>query len=121
MGSEAHTIMKPFAGVTSLIGLAISVVAGQMGGEPLAEFRDLFDGKHLNGWINVNTSADTFRVKSGVLVCSGHPIGVMRTAKQYENFVLHIEWMHIEPGGNSGVFVLECGPPRCDHPVARWY
>ena len=40
-----------------------------------------------------------------MLICSGHPIGVMRSDKQYENFVLHIEWMHMEPGGNSGVFV----------------
>jgi len=29
----------------------------------------------------------------------------MRSEKQYENFILHIEWMHMEPGGNSGVFV----------------
>ena len=29
----------------------------------------------------------------------------MRTEKQYENFILHIEWMHLEAGGNSGVFV----------------
>jgi hypothetical protein len=28
----------------------------------------------------------------------------MRTDKQYENFVLHIEWRHMEAGGNSGVF-----------------
>jgi hypothetical protein len=44
-----------------------------------------------------------------MLVCSGHPIGVMRTEKQYENFVLHIEWMHMEAGGNSGVFVWSAG------------
>jgi hypothetical protein len=44
-----------------------------------------------------------------MLVCSGNPIGVMRTDKQYENFVLHVEWMHTEPGGNSGMF-LWSGP-----------
>ena len=44
-----------------------------------------------------------------MLVCSGHPIGVMRTVRQYENFVLHVEWMHTEPGGNSGMF-LWSGP-----------
>ncbi len=37
----------------------------------------------------------------------------MRSEKQYENFVLHIEWMHMEPGGNSGVFVWsDAGPMR---------
>ncbi len=34
---------------------------------------------------------------------SGRPIGVMRSENQYENFILHIEWIHIEPGGNYGV------------------
>jgi hypothetical protein len=36
---------------------------------------------------------------------------VMRSAKQYENFILHIEWMHIEPGGNSGVFAWSNARP----------
>jgi hypothetical protein len=76
-----------------------------------AEFRDLFNGKDLTGWVNVNTAEDTWRVKDGVLICSGKPIGVMRTDRQYENFILHIEWRHMEPGGNSGVFVWSNAVP----------
>lgn len=56
-------------------------------------------------WINVNTADDTWRVEGEELVSTGLPIGVMRSAKQYENFILHVEWMHLEAGGNSGVFV----------------
>jgi hypothetical protein len=56
-------------------------------------------------WIDVNTSKDTWTVQKKILICAGKPIGVMRSEKQYENFILHIEWMHLEPGGNSGVFV----------------
>lgn len=33
----------------------------------------------------------------------------MRSEKQYENFILHIEWRHMEAGGNSGVFVWSEG------------
>ena len=33
----------------------------------------------------------------------------MRSEKQYENFVLHIEWRHMKAGGNSGVFVWSEG------------
>lgn len=55
-------------------------------------------------WINVNTRPDTWRLKKKVLVCSGEPIGVMRSEKQYENFMLHVEWRHMEAGGNSGIF-----------------
>lgn len=68
-------------------------------------FRNLFNGKDLTGWVDVNTSEDTWSVRDGLLVCSGKPIGVMRTDRQYENFVLQIEWRHMEAGGNSGIFL----------------
>lgn len=64
-------------------------------------------------WINVNTAPDTWHVEKDLLICSGQPIGVMRSEKQYENFILHIEWKHIEAGGNSGVFVWSnANPPE---------
>jgi hypothetical protein len=69
----------------------------------------LFNGRDLTGWVNVNTAPDTWTVKDGLMICSGQPIGVMRSEKQYENFVLHIEWRHMKPGGNSGVFVWSEG------------
>jgi hypothetical protein len=73
--------------------------------QEVPQFRDLFNGKDLTGWVNVNTEPGTWSVRDGLLMCTGKPIGVMRTEKQYENFVLHIEWMHLQAGGNSGVFV----------------
>ena len=75
-------------------------------------FRSLFNGKNLKGWVNVNTDPDTWSVKKGVLICKGQPIGVMRTDRQYENFILHIEWMHMEPGGNSGTFIWSDANPN---------
>jgi 3-keto-disaccharide hydrolase len=77
----------------------------------LPQFLDLLGGNDLTEWINVNTSPETWHMKDGMLVCSGHPIGVMRSRQQYENFILHIEWMHMEPGGNSGVFVWSNSRP----------
>lgn len=79
--------------------------------DPVPQWRDLFNGKDLSGWVNVNTAEDTWSVRDGVLVCKGKPIGVLRTDRQYENFILHIEWMHVEPGGNSGVFVWSAPEP----------
>ncbi|HAQ19223.1 MAG TPA: DUF1080 domain-containing protein [Prolixibacteraceae bacterium] len=67
-------------------------------------------GNSIN-WINVNTSPETWMRNKDLLVCSGQPIGVMRSEKQYENFMLHIEWKHLEPGGNSGVFVWSSANP----------
>ncbi len=93
---------------TALLGLPGSARAADV-----PQYRDLFNGRDLTGWVNVNTGPDTWKVRDGLLVCSGRPIGVMRSEKQYENFMLHIEWMHLEPGGNSGVFVWSEGtvPP----------
>jgi len=86
--------------------------------EELLQYRDLFNGKDLTGWVNVNTKPETWTVRDGMLICSGHPIGVMRTDRQYENFLLHIEWMHMEAGGNSGVFAWSEGtvPPGAELP-----
>jgi hypothetical protein len=57
----------------------------------------------------VNSAADTWSWKDGVLHCTGQPVSVMRSAKQYKNFELVVEWMHEKPAGNSGVFVW-CTP-----------
>lgn len=80
---------------------------------PLAgqEWKDLFNGKDLTGWVNVNTDPDTWYVKDGMLICGGNPIGVMRSDRQYENFLLHVEWRHMEAGGNSGVFIWSGAVP----------
>lgn len=70
-------------------------------------FVPMFDGKSLDGWVNVNCHPSTFAVKNGEIVTTGNPTGYLRTAKQYENFVLEMEWMHVNTKevGNSGLFV----------------
>jgi hypothetical protein len=62
-------------------------------------------------WVDVNTGPDTWDVKKNILKCSGNPIGVMRSENQFENFILHIEWMHLEAGGNSGLFIWSAANP----------
>lgn len=90
---------------------ALAVLVHEAPGQAIPQWRDLFNGKDLTGWVNVNTDPDTWKVKDGMIVCSGKPIGVMRSDRQYENFILHIEWMHMEPGGNSGVFAWSNAVP----------
>jgi hypothetical protein len=62
-------------------------------------------------WVNVNTAEDTWRTTDSMLISTGRPIGVMRSEKEYENFILHVEWRHMEKGGNSGVFVWSKAQP----------
>lgn len=65
-------------------------------------------------WIDVNTSDDTWAVKNDVLVSTGLPIGVMRSEKKYENYILHVEWRHMEKGGNSGMFMWSNAVPGAE-------
>ena len=53
----------------------------------------------------VNGNQDTWTWKGDVLVSTGQPIGVLRTRQTYTNVELVIEWRHLKPAGNSGVFV----------------
>ncbi|QTN31003.1 DUF1080 domain-containing protein [Akkermansiaceae bacterium] len=56
---------------------------------------------------NVNCSPETwsFDDAARLISCTGQPIGVMRSVKEYKNFELVLEWMHEKESGNSGVFV----------------
>ena len=83
----------------------------------------LFNGRSLRGWEfhSDQESADNpFSVQDGVLACAGQPIGYLQTEKEYDNFVLELEWrFEADPAkaGNSGVLVRKIGPdtvwPRC--------
>jgi hypothetical protein len=68
------------------------------------------EGESIN-WFQVNTEPETWRVEDDILVCTGLPIGVIRSEKEYENFIMHIEWRHMEAGGNSGTFVWSNAEP----------
>lgn len=53
----------------------------------------------------VNSADDTWEWKEDMLSCTGQPVSVMRTVKEYGNFEMVVEWRHNKPAGNSGVFV----------------
>ena len=62
------------------------------------------------GWaarsnVIVNVAPETFSVRDGLIVSTGVPTGVMRTERMYENFELQLEWRHMVPRGNAGLFV----------------
>lgn len=73
------------------------------------QWTDLLSGEDANTaiikWINVNTTEETWAKNQEGVICYGNPIGVVKSEKQYENFILHVEWKHMDPGGNSGTFV----------------
>ncbi len=96
--------------------LAVGCAATQDAGDG---FVPLFNGRDLSGWVRVNCGPDTFTVRDGTIVCSGKPTGVMRTERQYENYVLELEWRHAKEGGNAGLFVHSGALPVCGVPFTR--
>ena len=68
-------------------------------------FTPLFNGRNLDGWVNVNCAPETWTVRDGIIVCTGIPTGVLRTIKQYENYILELEWRHMHKRGNAGLFI----------------
>lgn len=92
-----------FAAITAALVPADDKTPASAGGE----VKSLFNGKNLDGWVNVNCAPGTFYVKGDEIITTGTPTGFLRTDKQYENFELDFDWMHVEKEkmANSGLFV----------------
>ena len=58
----------------------------------------------LSDFTNVNCYEDTWSEKDGVIFCTGKPVGVMRSNQVFTNYELVVQWRHLKPGGNSGMF-----------------
>ena len=88
--------------------VAVAVAADQPAGLPKAFIDGIGpDWKQLGAddFVNVNCDPDTWTWKDGAVHCTGQPIGVCRTKKQYTNFELVAQWRHEKSAGNSGIFV----------------
>jgi hypothetical protein len=105
------------------LGLLLILAVGVLTAEEQkdAGFVPLFNGRDLTGWVNVNCAPGTFLVKDGEIITTGKPTGFLRTEKQYENFVLELEWMHVNKKevGNSGVFLWGDPLPAVGTPFTR--
>jgi hypothetical protein len=87
-----------------LLLVALAALNARAASDPNG-FVPLFNGRDLSGWVNANCAPETWTVRDGVIHCTGHPTGALRTSRQYENFILELEWRHLSSGGNSGVFL----------------
>jgi Domain of Unknown Function (DUF1080) len=55
----------------------------------------------------VNSAGDTWVFDDGnqTIRCTGKPLSVISSVKEYKNFELSCQWMFEKPAGNSGIFV----------------
>ncbi len=93
--------------------LLFADATGTLGQETPASAQSArIDGTGL-GWValgkadfvNVNCDENTWSFPAGEIHCTGTPVGVMRTVREYRNLELVVEWRHLKPAGNSGVFL----------------
>ncbi|MEM9659888.1 MAG: DUF1080 domain-containing protein, partial [Planctomycetota bacterium] len=111
---------KPHLLLRSLLGAGVVLVAsGRIQAQDIASgetappiSKAWIDGagdgfRALTGddFTKVNSADDTWTFKDDAIYCTGRPVSVIRTKKQFTNFELVVQWMHHKPAGNSGVFV----------------
>ena len=56
-------------------------------------------------FVNVNCDPETWMWKDGLAQCTGKPVGVIRSTKEFTNLELVAQWRHLKPAGNSGIFL----------------
>ncbi len=92
-----------------------ATVRGQAVAEP--GFRPLFNGMDLSGWARFGgqQEADAWSVEDGMIVSEGHGGGWLGTERDYDNFLLRLEF-RLSPGSNSGVYLRA---PANDSHISR--
>jgi hypothetical protein len=105
----AKNIMKRII-LVSLLSALISTIP--LSAEPSLTPRAFVDGEGPgwrslgpNDFKTVNSAQDTWTWSANGLHCTGLPISVLSTAKEFVNFEMIVEWKHLRVAGNSGVFV----------------
>jgi hypothetical protein len=85
--------MKPLAILLLGAGLLCAAEEG---------FVPLFNGKDLTGWTLYKKSGTGYIVENGTIVCPDDGGGNLLTDKEFDNFILKLDFK-LTPGGNNGV------------------
>jgi hypothetical protein len=110
---------------TVFVAAAVAVLAGFTARLPAGAKQDgwvkLFNGKDLSGWKEFldprkkDNPHKMFSVKDGMIHCEGSVYGYLITDKEYDNYVLKVQWRwgeRLPKVPNSGVFVHVNGPDK---------
>ncbi|HLN20034.1 MAG TPA: DUF1080 domain-containing protein [Bacteroidales bacterium] len=102
--------MKPNLVRNLVIATLFLVLSYSANAQVKSKNTQLFNGKDLNNWVfSLKDPAvdpkTVFTVQNGVIHIKGDPFGYMRTAKEYSDYNLHVEWRYPVEATNSGVFI----------------
>jgi hypothetical protein len=108
-----------------LAALGLSLLAGcRMASAPKSGELDLFNGRDFTGWTFCMRAhldpTKTWSVTNGIIHCTGHPNGYLRTEKSYHDYRLTVEWRFVKApplADNTGVLIHMQPPdelwPKC--------
>ncbi len=97
--------MRALCSVLVILGFLLPSGAQPPDAKERAEgFVPLFNGNNLEGWKPIDSKANVWSAQDGMIVCSGKGGGWLGTVREYDNFVLRLEY-RLKPGGNSGVYL----------------
>lgn len=103
--------------IATSVGTSLVFVSTLWGADdpsaPASAPKAVIDGVSGPGWRTltsadfsvVNGNPETWTWKGDAVHCSGEPVGVTKSNKEYANFELTARWRHLKAAGNSGFFV----------------
>lgn len=88
-------------------------------GSPDDKGKPLFNGIDLSDWINVIGASDTWAVTDSSISATGTPKSVLRTDRQYENYILEFEYKKPMSYGRAGILIHSDALPAKGSPWPR--
>jgi hypothetical protein len=94
----------------------VSPGSAAVGGAPPADAIVLFDGRHLDEWVNTRDGAPAGWTITDRCMVVNKTVGNIETRRRFRNYQLHLEWRIPEEitgtgqaRGNSGLFLASTG------------
>lgn len=109
-------ILAPCTYQAALLLVALATLGSPSARADEPQSIKLFNGTDLSGWTyflgdSEKQLEDVWSVQDGVLHCTGNPAGYLITQREFDNYVLTLEWRWPGQGGNNGVLV-HCTDPQ---------
>lgn len=92
------------AAVVAIVLVFVILPLTLQGQESTEKFTPLFDGKSLAGWKTNEKTSKSWSVADGMLVLKGGNNHLF-TEKEFDNFVVRLEWRPKKKGYNSGFYI----------------
>ncbi|WP_341228601.1 DUF1080 domain-containing protein [uncultured Arcticibacterium sp.] len=91
--------------ITIALSLALLVSFSELSAQKL---KKIFNGKNLDGWVIPQPNNDNWTVSDGILMVTSDETrkgGILWTEKDYEDFIVEVEYKNVSGNIDSGIFL----------------